>query len=121
MTVGELQNIVTASADTGKTGGQFQGDPAVVKLVERYRSRMFSDRVPTNRPQPDPDMPNVQMKISLKDGAIPVKMRPFPMSHGEILILQQLLADLTIEKGYVELMNPLIRCRSGACTRDNFT
>ena len=42
----------------------------------------------------------------MKEGAIPVKMRPFPMSHGEILILQQLLADL-IEKGYVEPADPM--------------
>ena len=33
-------------------------------------------------------------------------MRPFPMAHGEILILQQLLADL-IEKGYVEPADPM--------------
>ena len=33
-------------------------------------------------------------------------MRPFPMSHGDILILQQLLADL-IEKGYVEPTDPM--------------
>ena len=86
VTVGELQTIVSASADTGKAEGQFKGDPRIVELVERYRSRMFSDRVPTNRPQPDPDMPNGQMKIPLKDGAIPVKMRPFPMSHGDSLL-----------------------------------
>ena len=99
--MGELQTVVPASADMGKAEGPITGDPRIVELVERYRSRMFSDRVPTNRPQPDPDMPNARLKIPLKDGAIPVKMRPFPMSHGEILILQQLLADL-IEKGYVE-------------------
>ena len=34
------------------------------------------------------------------------------MSHGEINILQQLLADL-IEKGYVEPVDP-ISCLSGA-------
>ena len=51
-------------------------------------------------------MPNAQMKILVKEGAIPVKMRPFPMSHGEILILQQLLADL-IDKGYVEPADPM--------------
>ena len=50
-------------------------------------------------------MPHAEMKIPLIDGAIPVKMRAFPMSHGEILILQQLLADL-IEKGYVEPADP---------------
>ena len=46
VTVGELQTIVSASADTGKAGGQFSGDPRIVELVKRYRSRMFSDRVP---------------------------------------------------------------------------
>ena len=44
MTVGELQDIVTASDSTQKAGGQFNGDPAVVALVERYRSRMSVQR-----------------------------------------------------------------------------
>ena len=51
-------------------------------------------------------MPNESMRIPLIEGAIPVKVRAFPMSHGEINILQQLLADL-IEKGYVEPADPM--------------
>ena len=55
MTVGELQlrhcNGVGLHVEGGG-GGQFDGDPTVVKLVERYRSRMLSDRVYVYQPTP---------------------------------------------------------------------
>ena len=51
-------------------------------------------------------MPNESMRIPLIDGATPVKVRAFSMTHGEINILKQLLADL-IEKGYVEPADPM--------------
>ena len=71
VTVGELQDIVTASDSTQKAGGHFNGDPAVVELVERYRIRMFSDRVPTNRPRPNPNMPKCGNEDTVKGGSYP--------------------------------------------------
>ena len=77
--------------------------------ADKYKQSLFRDRVPFPRKEPTGGMPNESMRIPLIEGAIPVKVRAFPMSHGEINILQQLLADL-IEKGYVESADPMSQC-----------
>ena len=104
ITINEVKELLQAEVNSRKTGCVYR---RIEDLVERYRSTTFRERVPDNLPRPSPDMPHAEIKIPLIDGAIPVKMRAFPISHGEILILQQLLADLVIEKGYVEPADPM--------------
>ena len=108
LTIGEIKNIIEASKDNP---AQWQEksvciDQRIPDLADTYKQSLFRDRVPFPRKEPTGEMPNELMRIPVIEGAIPVKVRAFPMSHGEINILQQLLADL-IEKGYVEPADPM--------------
>ena len=96
LTIGEIKDIIEASKDTP---AQWQEksvciDQRIPDLADKYKQSLFRDRVSFPRKEPTGEMPNESMRIPLQDGAIPVKVRAFPMSHGEINILQQLLADL---------------------------
>lgn len=79
-------------------------NPAVVPLLDEHQD-IFSRTVPDPSSQPPNVVLNPGMEIHLKPGSRPIKCRPFPLSKGEMVIVQHLVADL-VNKGYVEESDP---------------
>ena len=68
-------------------------------------AHIFRDDLPLDLPAQRAGQPNSQHHIPLIEGAMPVKVRPIPMSWGERLILRDLLEEL-LAKGYISPAPP---------------
>jgi hypothetical protein len=75
--------------------------PAISKMLDEFAD-VARETLPTVIERTEGvDIDEAFMKIPLKDGALPKAHRAFPMSQGEMLVLQQMLAEL-LEKNYIE-------------------
>ena len=75
--------------------------PKVIQdVLDKYKER-FSKTLPEDTPALAAKRESWAVhEIHLKDNAVPVKLRPIPMSAGEQDIIVQLIQDL-VEKGYI--------------------
>ena len=93
-----IRNV--SAGELRSAGEERKIDPRIQALLDEFHVGI--DRMPhaVEREQ-GVDMPEAFLNIPLKDGARPQRSRPLPMSSGEKLVLQSMLAEL-LEKGYIE-------------------
>ena len=97
----QLQAVAAKSTELKSASGEGKIHPGLAKLFEEF-SDVGVDSLPPGVQRVegvDPD--EAFLKIPLKEGATPKAHRAFPMSQGEQLVLQQMLAEL-LEKNYIE-------------------
>ena len=74
-------------------------DPLLQVVLDEFPD-IFRDDLPMDLPTQRQDQPNSIHHIPLIEGATPVKVRTLPMSHGQRLLLAELLKEL-LDKGYI--------------------
>ena len=76
--------------------------PKIIQdILEEFLDRLVL-LVPEDLPDARSTDGSAQMDIPIIEGSIPVKLRPYNMSNAELRVLQELLRDLLVEKGYIE-------------------
>ena len=85
----------------------FARPPRFYQIIQDNKI-LFRMTVPEPSEREKSDIIGEGMDIKIKPDALPAQMRAFPMSKGEQIIMQALIADL-IEKGYVEPASPGVK------------
>jgi len=91
---------------TGDSGGtptpndQLQYPPSFQSLLDRSKDA-FSTTVPEPTQRKQSSIIGEGMRIPLKDGALPVNVRGFTPSAGEMKVIQYMCSEL-MDKGYIE-------------------
>ena len=97
----QISCLKVSAVDLKKASAGGVINPQVQEILREF-SDVCRDDLPVLREREQgADVDEAFLKIPLKEGATPKMHRPFPMSHGEILVLQQMLAEL-MEKHYIE-------------------
>ena len=80
-------------------------------LADEFRALLqefddvLQDQLPSNSDRSGGEfLPESVLHIPLKEGTVPKKYRPIPLSHGEALVMQELLGEM-IAKEFIEEAN----------------
>ena len=92
-------DITTSSADPNSTD-QLKYPKSFQQLLEKSKDA-FSTTVPEPTQRKPSAIIGEGMKIPLKDGALPVNVRGFNPSAGEMKVIQYMCSEL-MDKGYIE-------------------
>jgi hypothetical protein len=96
-----LKSVNVSNEELQKHTGRGSVHPQVEALLKEFSDVAVSSLPRAIERQEGVDIDEAFLKIPLKEGATPKAHRPFPMSQGEMLVLQQMLTEL-LEKNYIE-------------------